>query len=46
MMPHFTFEVKPITVRKQNPKRNDLAGHHLSHGIKVTAALGKVGDAS
>jgi hypothetical protein len=46
MMPHFTFEVKPIIVRKQNTKRNDLAHHYLAHGIEVTAALGKVGDAS
>jgi hypothetical protein len=45
-MPDFTFEVKPVVVRKEHTKSNDLAGHHLAHGIKVTAAFGKIGDAS
>jgi len=44
MMPNFTFEVKPIAVRKQNTKRDNLARHYLPHSIEVTAALGKVGD--
>ena len=46
MMPNFTFEVKPIAVRKQDAKRHDLAGHYLAHGIKVTTAFREVGDAS
>lgn len=45
MMPNFTFEVKPIAIRQQHTKRNDLAGHYLTHGIKVAASLRKVSDA-
>lgn len=45
MMPDFTFEVKPIVVRKEHTKSNDFADHYLAHGIKVTAAFGKIGDA-
>jgi hypothetical protein len=46
MVANFTFEVEPVVVRKEHTKRNDFADHHLAHGIEVTAALGKVGDAS
>src|SRR5215813_12984813 len=46
MMPDFTFEVKPVVVRKEHTKSNDFADHYLAHGIKVTAAFGKIGDAS
>jgi hypothetical protein len=45
MMPNFTFEVKPVVVRKKHAKRNDFPNHHLAHGIEVTAAFGKIGDA-
>jgi hypothetical protein len=45
-MPHFTFEVKPVVVRKEHAKSNDLADHHLAHGIEVTPTFGKIGDAS
>lgn len=45
MVPHFTFEVKPIIVRKKHTKSNDLADQYLAHGIEVTAAFGKIGDA-
>src|ERR1041384_2138727 len=40
MMPNFTFEVKPIVVRKEHTKSNDLADHHLAHAIEVTPAFG------
>jgi hypothetical protein len=46
MMPDFTFKVKPITVRKQDTKCHDLAGHYLAHGIKITTTLREIGDAS
>jgi hypothetical protein len=46
VMPHFTFEVKPIIVRKEYTKGDDFTDHYLSHGIKVTAAFGKIRDAS
>ena len=45
MMPNLTFEVKPVVVRKEHSKSNDLADHYLAHGIKVTAAFGKISDA-
>ena len=45
MVPHFTFEVKPIAIRKKYTKSNDLADQYLAHGIEVTAAFGKIGDA-
>ena len=45
MMPDFTFEVKPVVVRKQHTESNDFARHHLAHSVEVTAALGKIGDA-
>src|SRR5689334_6796979 len=45
MMPDFTFEVKPVVVRKEHTKSNDLADPHLAHGIEVTTAFGKIGDA-
>src|SRR6185295_6882941 len=46
MMPHLAFEIKPVVVRKEHTKRNDFAGHYLTHGIEVTAAFGKICDAS
>ncbi len=46
MMPDFTFEIKPIAVRKQDTERHDLAGHYLAHSIKVTTTFREVGDAS
>lgn len=45
VMPDFTFEIKPITVRKHYAKGDDLANHYLAHGIEVTAAFGEIGDA-
>ena len=45
MMPNFTFEVKPVVVRKEHTESNDFADQHLAHGIKVTAAFGKISDA-
>ena len=39
MMSHFAFEVKPIIVRQQNTKRNNLADQYLAHCIKVAAAF-------
>ena len=45
MMPNFTFEVKPVVIRKEHTKRNYFAGHHLAHGIEVTAAFRKIRDA-
>ena len=45
MMSHFTFEIKPIVVRKKHSKSNDLTDHYLAHGIEITAAFRKVGDA-
>jgi hypothetical protein len=44
-MPNFTFEVKPVVVRKEHTKRNDFADHHLAHGIEVTATFRKIRDA-
>jgi hypothetical protein len=44
MVPDFTFEVKPVVVRKEHAKRNDFANHHLAHGIEITAAFGKIGN--
>ena len=46
VMPDFTLEVKPVTVRKQHAKGDDLTNHNLAHGIEVTAAFGEIGDAS
>ena len=45
MMPDFTFEVKPVIVRKQHAKGNDLTDHYLAHGIEITAAFGEIRDA-
>ena len=45
VMPDFTFEVKPVTVRKQHAKGDDLANHYLAHGIEITAAFGEIGNA-
>lgn len=45
MMPNFTFEVKPVVVRKEHSKSNDFADHYLAHGIEVAAAFGKICDA-
>ena len=39
MVPHLTFEVEPIAIRKEYTKRNDFPDHYLSHSIKVTAAF-------
>jgi len=44
MVPDFAFEVEPIAIGKQNTKRDNLARHHLAHGIKVTAAFRKIGN--
>jgi hypothetical protein len=43
-MPHLTFEVDPVAVRKEYTKRYDFADHYLSHGIEITAAFGKIRD--
>ena len=44
MVSHFAFEVEPIAVGQQHPKRDDLTGHYLAHCIKITAAFRKIGD--
>ena len=44
MVSHFAFEIEPIAIGQQHPKRYNLAGHYLAHGIKVTAAFRKIGD--
>jgi hypothetical protein len=46
VVPDFTFEIKPVVVRKKHTKRNDFANHHLAHGIEVTPTFGKISDAS
>ena len=44
MVSDFAFEIKPIAVREQNTKRDDLAGQYLAHGIEITAAFRKIGN--
>lgn len=44
VMPHFTFEVKPIIVRKEYAKGDDFTDHHLSHRVEITAAFRKIRD--
>jgi hypothetical protein len=45
MMPHLTFEIKPVVVRQEHTKSDDFSDHDLAHGIEVTATFGKIGDA-
>ena len=45
MMPHFTFEIKPLIVRQQHAKSDDLADHHFANRVEITTSFGKIGDA-
>ena len=42
MVSNLAFQIKPIPVRKQHTKRDDLSGHHLAHGVEIAAAVGKI----
>jgi hypothetical protein len=42
VMPHLTFQIKPVVVRKEHTKGDDFACHHLAHGVEITTAFGKV----
>ncbi len=43
VMSNLAFQIKPIPVRKQHTKGDDLAGHHLAHSVEVTTTFGKIG---
>lgn len=43
VMPHLTFQIKPVPVRKKHTKGDDLAGHYLANGVEIAAAFGKIG---
>ena len=44
VMPHFTFEVKPIIVRKEHAKGDDFTDHYLSHRVEIAAAFREICD--
>ena len=46
MMPHFTFEIKPLIVRQQDAESDDLADHHFANRVEIATSFGKIGDAS
>ena len=45
MVPDFALEIKPLIIRQQHAKRDDLSHHHLTDSVKIAAAFGKIGDA-
>ena len=45
MMPDFTFEIKPVVVRKEHTKGDDFTDHHVAHCIEVTTALREIRNA-
>ena len=46
VMPHLTFKIEPVSLRKEYAKGDDLAGHYLANRVEVATAFGKIGDAS